>query len=421
VGILGEIGRYGDICFIKLKGGKMLQTIRNIDIDGKRVFIRCDFNVPKDEFGNITDDRRIRAALPTIMYCIDHDCKIILASHFERPTPGVYEEKYSLTPVAKRLHTLLKKEILKADDVVGEDAKAKAKQLKNGDVLLLENLRFHPGETTNDEEFAKELASFADVYINDAFGACHRKHASIYAMALLYPIEARAAGFLLTKEVNFFKKTLENPDRPFLAVVGGSKVSGKLQALYNLINKVDKIIVGGGMAFTFLKAQGYEVGKSLIEPDLIDKAKEIMQKALENGVKFYLPVDLVVAPKMDEYATVKYLPSQEIPKDWMGLDVGPASSRLFREVINDVQVIIWNGPMGVYEIDKFAKGSIMMSHHIAESNATTIVGGGDTADVTKRAGDIDEMTFVSTGGGASLELMEGKTLPGIEVLEVKKV
>ncbi len=399
----------------------MLQTIRNIDIDGKRVFIRCDFNVPKDEFGNITDDRRIKAALPTIMYCIDHDCKIILGSHFERPTPGVYEERYSLNPVAKRLHVLLKKEILKANDVVGEDAKEKAKRLKNGDILLLANLRFHPGETTNDEEFAKELASFADVYINDAFGACHRKHASIYATALQFPIERRAAGFLLTKEVNFFRKTLENPDRPFLAVVGGSKVSGKLQALYNLINKVDKIIVGGGMAFTFLKAQGYEVGKSLVEEDLVDKAGEIMKKSLENGVKFYLPVDLVVAPKIDEHATVKYLPSQEIPKDWMGLDIGPASSRLFREVMNDVQVIIWNGPMGVYEMDKFAKGSIMMSHHIAESNATTIVGGGDTADVTKRAGDIEEMTFVSTGGGASLELMEGKTLPGIEVLEVKEI
>ncbi len=399
----------------------MLQTIKDIDIEGKRVFIRCDFNVPKDEFGNITDDRRIRAALPTIQYCIDHDCKIVLGSHFERPTPGVYEEKYSLNPVAKRLHILLKKEILKAEDVVGDDAKAKARELKNGDILLLANLRFHPGETTDDVSFAKELASFADVYINDAFGACHRKHASIHAMALEFPKEARAAGFLLAKEVKFFEKTLEHPDRPFLAVVGGSKVSGKLQALYNLINKVDKIIVGGGMAFTFLKAQGYEVGKSLVEEDLIEKAKEIMQKALQNGVKFYLPVDLVVAPKIDEHVTVKYLPSQEIPHDWMGLDIGPASSRLFREVINDVQVIVWNGPMGVYEIDKFAKGSIMMSHHIAESNATTIVGGGDTADVTKRAGDIDEMTFVSTGGGASLELMEGKKLPGIEVLEVKEI
>ena len=398
----------------------MLRTIKDVeDLQGKRVFIRCDFNVPKDEDGNITDDRRIRAALPTIMYCIDHDCKIILASHFERPTPGVYEEKYSLNPVAKRLHTLLKKEILKASDVVGEDAKAKAASLKEGDILLLANLRFHPGETTNDEEFAKELASFADVYVNDAFGACHRKHASIYALALQFPPKYRVAGFLLKKEVNFFSKTLEKPDRPFLAVIGGSKVSGKLEAIKNLINKVDKIIIGGAMAFTFLKARGFNVGKSLVEDDLLDVARETMDKAIKKGVKFYLPVDLVVAPKIDEFAPIKYLPAQEIPDDWMGLDVGPASSRLFREVINDTQLIIWNGPMGVYEVDKFAKGSIMMSHHIAESNATTVVGGGDTADVTKRAGDIDEMTFVSTGGGASLQLLEGKTLPGVEVLDTK--
>ncbi len=398
----------------------MLRTIKDVeDIEGKRVFIRCDFNVPKDEDGNITDDRRIRAALPTIMYCIDHDCKIILASHFERPTPGVYEEKYSLNPVAKRLHTLLKKEILKASDVVGEDAKTKAASLKEGDILLLANLRFHPGETTNDEEFAKELASFADIYVNDAFGACHRKHASIYALALQFPKKHRVAGFLLKKEVNFFSKTLQKPDRPFLAVIGGSKVSGKLEAIENLISKVDKIIIGGAMAFTFLKARGFNVGKSLVEDDLLDVAKETMDKAIKQGVKFYLPVDLVVAPKVDEFAPIKYLPAQEIPKDWMGLDVGPASSRLFREVINDTQLIIWNGPMGVYEMDKFAKGSIMMSHHIAESNATTVVGGGDTADVTKRAGDIDEMTFVSTGGGASLQLLEGKTLPGVEVLDTK--
>ncbi len=398
----------------------MLRTIKDIDdIEGKRVFIRCDFNVPKDEDGNITDDRRIRAALPTIMYCIDHDCKIILGSHFERPTPGVYEERYSLNPVAKRLHTLLKKEILKANDVVGEDAKAKAASLKEGDILLLANLRFHPGETTNDEEFAKELASFADIYVNDAFGACHRKHASIYALALQFPPERRVAGFLLKKEVNFFSKTLEKPDRPFLAVIGGSKVSGKLEAIENLINKVDKIIIGGAMAFTFLKARGFKVGKSLVEDDLLDVARETMDKAIKQGVKFYLPVDLVVAPKIDEFAPIKYLPAQEIPDEWMGLDVGPASSRLFREVINDTQLIIWNGPMGVYEMDKFAKGSIMMSHHIAESNATTVVGGGDTADVTKRAGDIDEMTFVSTGGGASLQLLEGKTLPGVEVLDTK--
>jgi phosphoglycerate kinase len=396
-----------------------MKTLKDIDIDGKRVFIRCDFNVPKDEFGNITDDRRIRSALQTIRYCIDRDCKIILASHYERPEPGKYEEKYSLKPVAKRLHTLLKikNELYMANDVVGEDAKEKAEKLESGDILMLENLRYEAGETSNDETFAKKLASFADIYVNDAFGACHRKHASIYAIAGQFDKEHKAAGFLMSKEVNFFGKVLDNPVRPFVAVVGGSKVSGKLQALTNLLNKVDKVIIGGGMAFTFLKAQGYEIGKSLVEDDLIEEAKEIMEKAHSLGVKFYLPVDFVVAPEFSENTAVKYLPSQEIPHDWMGLDTGPASSRLFREVLNDAQTIIWNGPMGVYEMDKFSKGSIRMSHHIAETHATTIVGGGDTADVAQRAGDVDEMTFVSTGGGASLKLIEGVTLPGLEALE----
>ncbi len=398
-----------------------MRTLKDIDIEGKRVFIRCDFNVPKDEFGNITDDRRIRAALPTIRYCIDRDCKVILASHFERPEPGKFEEKYSLKPVAKRLHTLLKikNELYMAEDVIGPDAKEKAANMVAGDVLLLENLRFEPGETKNDEAFAKELASFADIYVNDAFGACHRKHASIYAIAQFFDKAHKAAGFLLSKEVNFFSKVLENPVRPFVAVVGGSKVSGKLQALTNLLNKVDKVIIGGGMAFTFLKAQGYEIGKSLVEDDLIEEAKQIMAKAHQLGVKFYLPVDFVVAPEFSENTAVKYLPSQEIPHDWMGLDTGPASSRLFREVLNDAQTIIWNGPMGVYEMDKFSKGSIMMSHHIAETHATTIVGGGDTADVAQRAGDVDEMTFVSTGGGASLKLIEGEELPGLTALEME--
>jgi len=396
-----------------------MKTLKDLDIDGKRVFIRCDFNVPKDEFGNITDDRRIRAALPTIRYCIDRDCKIILASHYERPQPGKYEEKYSLKAVAKRLRILLKSEyeIYMAEDVIGEDAKNKASSLKRGDILLLENLRYEAGETTNDEAFAKELASFADIYINDAFGACHRKHASIYAIAEQFDQEHKCAGFLMSKEVNFFGKVIEDPVRPFIAVVGGSKVSGKLQALTNLVSKVDKVIIGGGMAFTFLKAQGYEIGNSLVEDELLDKAREIMEKAHDLGVKFYLPVDVVVASEFSESTTVKFLPIQEIPKGWMGLDIGPASSRLFREALNDAQTIIWNGPMGVYEMDKFSKGSIKMSHYIAETHATTIVGGGDTADVAARAGDVDEMTFVSTGGGASLKLIEGIKLPGLEALE----
>ena len=396
-----------------------MKTLKDLEIDGKRVFIRCDFNVPKDEFGNITDDRRIRSALQTIRYCIDRDCKIILASHYERPEPGQYEDKFSLMPVAKRLHTLLKikRDIFMATDVVGEDAKAKAASMEKGDVLLLENLRYEAGETKNDMAFAGQLADFADIYINDAFGACHRKHASIDAITKFFDADHKAAGFLMSTEVNFFSKVLEDPVRPFVAVVGGSKVSGKLQALTNLLNKVDKVIIGGGMAFTFLKALGHEVGASLIEDDLLDEAKDIMTKAKELGVKFYLPVDVVAAPEFSENTTVKFLPIQEIPVGWMGLDIGPASSRLFREALNDAQTIIWNGPMGVYEMDRYSKGSLAMSNNIAQTHATTIVGGGDTADVTQRAGDADEMTFVSTGGGASLKLIEGISLPGLEALK----
>jgi len=395
-----------------------MRTIKDLDIKGKRVFIRCDFNVPKDEDGNITDDRRIRGALATIRYCLDRQCKVILASHYERPEPGVYEEKYSLQTVVTRLKTLLKiaDSITLASDVVGTDAKSKAAALKAGEVLVLENLRYEAGETKNDEAFAKKLADMADIYINDAFGACHRAHASIDAIARHFDTEHKAAGFLLSKEVNFFAKTLENPMRPFIAVVGGSKVSGKLEALRNLIEKVDKVIIGGGMAFTFLKSQGYEIGTSLVEDDLLDEARSIMIKARKRGVKFYLPVDVVVTPEFSEHSIAKYLPAQEIPAGWMGLDIGPASSRLFREVLNDAQTIIWNGPMGVYEWDKFSKGSLKMSHDIADTHATTIVGGGDTADVAQKAGDVDEMTFVSTGGGASLNLIEGKVLPGIEAL-----
>jgi len=396
-----------------------MRTIKDLDIDGKRVFIRCDFNVPRDEDGNITDDRRIRGALATIRYCLDRDCKVVLASHYERPTAGVYEEKYSLATVVKRLKKLLKiaHNITLSTDVIGADAQEKLTNMNAGDVIVLENLRFEAGETANDIDFAKKLANMADIYINDAFGACHRAHASIEAMANLFDKEHKAAGFLLAKEVKFFQKAIDNPGRPFIAVVGGSKVSGKLEALRHLLDKVDKIIIGGGMAFTFLKAQGYEIGKSLVENDLLDEARTIMIKARKQKVKFYLPVDVVVAPEFSEHATSKYIPAQEIPDDWMGLDIGPASSRLFREVLNDARTIIWNGPMGVYEMDKFAKGSLKMSHDISDSYATTIIGGGDTADLVQKAGDVEEMTFVSTGGGASLNLIEGKGLPGIIALQ----
>ena len=396
-----------------------MKTIKDLDIDGKRIFIRCDFNVPKDDEGNITDDRRIREALTTIRYCIDRDCKVILASHYERPEPGKYEEKYSLKPVVRRLVRLLKiaDDIQLAEDVVGTDAKAKAAALKGGEVLVLENLRYEAGETKNDTLFAKELASMVDIYINDAFGACHRAHASIDAMARLFDDAHKAAGFLLAKEVNFFEKTLEDPVRPFVAVVGGSKVSGKLEALRQLLDKVDKVIIGGGMAFTFLKAQGMEIGNSLVEDDLLDEARTIMIKARKQGVKFYLPVDVVCAKEFSDKGHIRHVPAQEIPEGWMGLDIGSASSELFKQVIHDAETIIWNGPMGVYEMDRFSKGSFQMSHDIAATDATTIVGGGDTGDVAQKAGDVDGMTFVSTGGGASLNLIEGKKLPGIEALK----
>jgi phosphoglycerate kinase len=396
-----------------------LLSIKDLELsDGDRVFIRCDFNVPVDDDRTISDDRRIRAALATIRYCIGRQCKVILASHYDRPDPDKWDPKYSLDFVATRLSELLKKDVIMAKNVVGDDTIELANDLKRGDVLLLENLRFNPGETVNDREFATKLASMADYYINDAFGASHRKHASIHMMPSLFPRDKKAAGFLLKKEVTFFDKMVKSPNRPFVAIIGGSKVSGKLEAIINLIDKVDKLIIGGGMAFTFLKALGHEIGNSLVEDELIEDAKKIMQMSKDRGVKFYLPVDVVVADKFKANAISKYLPVQEIPSDWIALDVGPATNRLFREAINDAQTILWNGPMGVYEWDKFSKGSFMMSHYVADSHATTIIGGGDTGDVVARAGDIEEMTFISTGGGASLELLEGKVLPGVETISL---
>lgn len=395
----------------------LLRTIKDIEVEGKKVFIRCDFNVPQDEFGNITDDRRIRSSLATINYCIDHNCAVILASHSGRPK-GEYDAKYTLDPIAKRLQTLLKREVALASDVVGENAQKMAKELKAGEILLLENLRFEKGETKNDADFAKKLASMADVYINDAFGVSHRAHASVEAITKFFDDTKKAAGFLLSKEINYFHRVLQNPARPFIAVIGGSKVSGKLQALENLLPKVDKIIVGGGMAFTFLKALGEEVGSSLVEDELIGDAIRIMEEAKRLNVKFYLPVDVVCAQEIAANAVTIYATTKEIPVGWMGLDIGPATTRLFREALDGAQTILWNGPMGVYELDKFAKGSVKISHRIAESHATKIVGGGDTADLVQRADDADEMSFISTGGGASLELLEGKELPGVIALKI---
>ncbi|HEC2334429.1 TPA: phosphoglycerate kinase [Campylobacter jejuni] len=393
-------------------------SIKDIDLAKKKVFIRCDFNVPQDDFLNITDDRRIRSAIPTIRYCLDNGCSVILASHLGRPKE--ISSKYSLEPVAKRLARLLDKEIVMAKDVIGEDAKTKAMDLKVGEILLLENLRFEKGETKNDENLAKELASMVQVYINDAFGVCHRAHSSVEAITKFFDEKHKGAGFLLQKEIDFASNLIKHPARPFVAVVGGSKVSGKLQVLTNLLPKVDKLIIGGGMAFTFLKALGYDIGNSLLEEELLEEANKILTKGKNLGVKIYLPVDVVAAPACSQDVPMKFVPAQEIPNGWMGLDIGPASVRLFKEVISDAQTIWWNGPMGVFEIDKFSKGSIKMSHYISEGHATSVVGGGDTADVVARAGDADEMTFISTGGGASLELIEGKELPGVKALRSKE-
>lgn len=391
-------------------------SVRDIEFkQGSKVFVRCDFNTPMDEFCNITDDRRIRSAIPTIRYILDSGCGVILASHLGRPKNG-FEEKFSLAPVAKRLSRLLDKEVIFASDVTGADAKNKVANLKAGEILLLENLRFEKGETKDDENLAKTLASYADFFVNDAFGVCHRAHSSVHCITKFFDEEHKAAGFLLIKEIEFARNLIRTPSRPFVAVVGGSKVSGKLQALHNLLPRVDKLIIGGGMAFTFLKSLGFDIGNSLLEEDLIDEAARVLKQGRELGVKIYLPVDVVAAPTLSPDAPVKYMPVQEIPAGWMGLDIGPASVKLFQEAIKDAQTIWWNGPMGVFEMDKFSKGSFKMSHYIAESFATTVVGGGDTADVVERAGDTDEMTFISTGGGASLELIEGKELPGVKVL-----
>ncbi|VAY87982.1 Phosphoglycerate kinase [hydrothermal vent metagenome] len=396
-----------------------LQEINKINIIDKKVFIRCDFNVPVDEFGSITDDRRIKSALNTIKYCLDNDCAVIIASHFGRPKSG-FEDKFSLKPIAKRLHKLLKEDVKLAPNVVCDETLNMVKELKNGEIMLLENMRFEDGETRNDPNFSKILASMADIFINDAFGVSHRAHASVEGIAKYFDINSKAAGLLLAKEIKFFYHIVEEPKRPFVSIVGGSKVSGKLEALYNLISKVDKIIIGGGMAFTFLKALGYEVGNSLVEKELIPEAIKIMDEAKQLGVKFYLPVDVIAAEEFDADAFAKAVTIQEIPENWIGLDIGPASSLLFAQALEDAHTILWNGPMGVYEMEKFARGSTRLSHSVASSYATTVVGGGDTADLVRRIGDEDDMSFISTGGGASLELIEGKILPGVKALIIEE-
>lgn len=391
-----------------------MKFINQIDLKGKRVMFRFDFNVPLDASRNITDDVRIRAALPSLNYALDEGAGVIIISHLGRPKGKPSLEK-SLAPVAKRLSRLLDKQVTLADDCIGPDVEKLVQELKPGNVLMLENLRFHKEEEANDDEFARKLAAFADVYIDDAFGNAHRGHAS--NVGITKYVKVCGAGFLMKKEINYFQTQLEKPVRPFVAIIGGSKVSDKLSTLSNLIKKVDKMVIGGGMAFTFLKAQGIEVGNSLVEDDLIPEAKDILQQAQELGVKFYLPFDCVIAQSKTPEAVTKIIPVQEMYPDWMGLDIGPATITLFREVIANAKTIVWNGPMGVFEIDAFSRGTSAMVHAVASSHALTIVGGGDTDVAVKQAGESDNITFISTGGGASLELLEGKTLPAIKALE----
>ncbi len=389
------------------------KTIEKVELKGKRVFIRADFNVPLDENGNITDDTRIRSTLPTINYALDAGAKVILASHLGRPK-GNPSPKFSLAPVALRLNRLLSKEVKFAKDCIGPDVEHLVQGMRPGDVLLLENLRFHGEEEKNDEGFSKALAAFTDVYVNDAFGTAHRAHASTYGITK--HVKVSVAGFLMKKEIEYLQKTVANPVRPFVAILGGAKVSGKIGVIENLQNKVDKIIVGGAMAFTFIKARGQEVGNSLVEQDMLETAQRIRKGVRDKGVKFYLPVDFVVAENVNDGAETKIVTSQEIPKGWVGLDIGPATTRLFSEAIQDAKTIIWNGPMGMFEKDAYSRGTFAIARSVADAYATTIVGGGDTDVAVHKAGVSDSITFISTGGGASLELLEGKELPGLAAL-----
>jgi phosphoglycerate kinase len=391
-----------------------MKFIDEIDLKDKKVLFRFDYNVPLDSTLNITDDIRIRATLPTINYALDEGAKVIIMSHLGRPK-GKISPEFSLAPVAKRLSRLLNKEVMLAKDCIGDEVKKLVAGMTPGSVVLLENLRFHTEEEKNDDEFAKELASLGDVYIDDAFGNAHRKHAS--NVGIIKFIKESGAGFLIKQELNYLKKAVDNPARPFVAIIGGSKVSGKLEALLHLIEKVDKMIIGGGMAFTFLKAQGYEIGKSIFEEELLPKAKEVMETAKKLGIKFYLPVDCVIAEDASADAETKIVPVQEINAKWKGLDIGPATITLFTEVLGNAKTIVWNGPMGMFEIDAFGRGTSALAHSIANSYAVTIVGGGDTDVAIHKAGESDRITYISTGGGASLELLSGKLLPAIEALD----
>lgn len=389
------------------------KTIKDIDLKGKKVLVRCDFNVPMDEERNITDNTRIVAALPTIKYLLENNCAIILCSHLGRPK-GEFKPEFSLEPVSKELSKLLDKEVIMAKDVIGEDAKQKAENLKPGQIMLLENVRFHREETDNNPEFAKQLASMAEIYVNDAFGAAHRAHASTAGVAEYLPA---VSGFLIEKELKFLGSALENPERPFVAILGGKKVSDKIGVINSLLEKVDTLMIGGAMAYTFFKAQGYNVGNSICELDKLDLAKELMEKAEKKGVKLMLPIDTKLGKEFDPNTETKTVSWTEIPDGWEGFDIGEKTIELYKNELKNAKTVIWNGPVGLFEFDTFAIGTNEIAKTLSEmTDCTTIIGGGDSAAAVEKAGLAEKFTHISTGGGASLEFLEGKKLPGIECL-----
>ena len=388
------------------------KTVRDIDVEGKKVLVRCDFNVPQKEEGTITDNRRIVSALDTIKYLIEHNAKVILCSHLGRPK-GEFKKEFSLAPVAEELSKLLGKEVKLAKDVIGPSAKELTDNMKEGDVVLLENVRFHREETDNDPEFAKKLASFADIYVNDAFGTAHRAHASTAGVAAYLPA---VSGFLIEKEINFMGDALENPKRPFMAILGGKKVSDKIGVIEALLEKVDTLLIGGAMAYTFFKSMGYGVGDSICELDKLDLAQDIMKKAKEKGVKLMLPVDTKVGKEFKPDTESKVVKYTEIPDGWEGFDIGPETIKMYVEELKSAKTVVWNGPLGLSEFEQFAAGTDTIAEALANSDAITIIGGGDSAAAIERMGLSDKFSHISTGGGASLEFLEGKKLPGIECL-----
>jgi len=391
-----------------------MKSVKDCELAEKRVLVRVDFNVPMDDAGVITDDIRMRQALPTLQYIREQQGKVIIASHRGRPG-GQRLSEFSLKPVAAHLETLLGCTVTTADDCIGDAVEALTRRLVPGDVLMLENLRFHEEETANDADFSAQLAKLADVYVNDAFAVSHRAHASVAGVAAR--IDEKGAGFLLQKELDYFHQAMDAPVRPLAAIVGGAKVSSKLGALENMLSRVDKMIVGGAMANTFLKCQGVDVGASLVEDDLLDTAREFIGKAAKQGVDLYFPVDFVAAEAFSADAAVKNVTYREIPNGWLALDIGPATATYFQEALADVKTIVWNGPMGAFEIDAFARGTMALCHAVAASHALSITGGGDSNAAVKKAGVAEQISYMSTGGGAFLQLMEGKPLPGVEALQ----